>query len=123
MIFFVAVEEQKAIAVEAEAAIQRSSRGRRGARSRGGRGRGGRGGSMVEPVIVDPFVASNTEIGAIVLSDNDNESSFDDSYMDSDSDSIVNSDDDDSDGPAWGGYGRCYKCGDSGHWANRCPYR
>ncbi|CAG9770796.1 unnamed protein product [Ceutorhynchus assimilis] len=27
------------------------------------------------------------------------------------------------DRPYYGGYGRCYVCGESGHWANGCPYR
>lgn len=26
-------------------------------------------------------------------------------------------------GVAYGGYGRCYNCGETGHWSNGCPNR
>lgn len=51
--------------------------------------------------------------------DDDEDSSFSDENTDEDMDSDYNG----IPGRYYGGYGHCYSCGDTGHWANGCPYR
>ena len=148
-IFFTEEEKKAAEAKKPTTTARGRTRGRGRGRTRGGRGgrgsRGGRGGgagaNSSEPVVIDPLVESTNADEAIVLTESEDTESddarddspdyglghpYDSDYgfghdpYESDSD---DEDEDDYDGPRWGGYGRCYSCGDRGHWANRCPYR
>lgn len=76
---------------------------------------------------VDPILVSDAESEVITDSDDSEHYYSYDRYrgIDSEEDSNSNSDDDDGDYVRgrgyYGGYGRCFRCGMRGHWANGCP--